>query len=256
MMTGGEELVFTGLGVLTLAGLTVAAFVCSVFAGISAVGGGLLLAAVISPVLGVKAVVPVISVYALYSNVARAVIYRRSIAWRQVTPLMIPLIPAAVLGARIYVDLDPRAVALILGIVLIASVPGRRLMAGKKIQVGDKGLFAVGGVFGFYSGMSLGGGLILIPFLFGAGLFGQAVIATDALVSVAMNLTRAAMFGWHELLDLRHVIVGSLFGAVSFPGVLLARWIMDRTPVRAHTVAMEALLMVAGGYFLWKAYAG
>ena len=247
---------FTDIGILTLAGMTGAAFVCSVISGLSAAGGGLLLAVVISPVLGVKAIVPVISVYALYSNLSRAIIYRHFISWRQVTPMMIPLIPAAVLGARIYVDLDPGVIAMILGLMLIVSVPVRRLMSEKKIRVGHKGLFVVGGAFGFYSGMSIGAGLVLIPFLFGAGLFGHALIATDALVSVAMNVTRASMYGWHELLDLRLVIVGSLFGIVSFPGVLLARWIMDRTQIRIHTAAMEVILVVAGFYFLWKAYTG
>ena len=255
-MTGGEAFSIAELSTLTLVGLAGAAFLCSLFVGLSAVGGGLLLAVVIAPVLGVKAVVPVISVYALYSNVARVMIYRQSIAWRQVLPLIIPLVPTVALGAKVYLVLDSNIIALILGIVLIISVPVRRKMVAKQIRVGDKGMFCVGASFGFYSGTALGGGIILIPFLLGAGVFGQALLATDAVVSVVVNLTRMAMFGWHDLLGLQLFLVGTLVGLVSFPGVWLARLVMERTPIRVHTIAMEILLVAAGFYFLWKAYTG
>lgn len=253
-MTGAEAFSIGDLSILTLAGLAGAVFLCSFLVGLSAVGSGLMMAVIIAPVLGVKAVVPVISVFALYSNVARTLIYRKSIDWRKVLPIMIPLIPAVALGAKVYLALEATTIAAILGTVLIISVPIRRKMAEKKIQVGDKGMFCVGAGFGFYSGMALGGGIILIPFLLGAGVFGSALVATDAVVSIVVNLTRMAMFGWHDVLGLQLFLVGTVFGLVSFPGVWASRWIMERTPIRIHTLAMEIILVVAGFYFLWKAF--
>ncbi len=255
-MTGSEAFSIADLSVLTLAGMAGAAFLCSFLVGLSAVGSGLLLSVIIVPFLGIEAVVPIISVFALYSNVARSVIYRQSIDWRKVWPVMIPLVPAVALGAKIYLSLEPAYIAALLGTVIIISVPIRRKMAEMKIEVGNKGMFCVGAGFGVYSGAALGGGIILIPFLLGAGLFGPALLATDAVVSVVVNVTRMSMFGWHDALGLQHLMVGTLFGLVSFPGIWASRWILLRTPIRIHTIAMEIILVVAGFYFLWKAYSG
>ncbi|MGY8990455.1 MAG: sulfite exporter TauE/SafE family protein [Rhodospirillales bacterium] len=255
-MTGDEAFLITDLSILTLIGLAIGALFCSFVVGLSAVGGGLLMAVIIEPVLGIKAVVPVISVYLLISNVARVVIYRESINWRKVLPILIPLVPAVALGTKVYLALEPGIIALILGTILIISVPIRRITAEKKLEIGNKGMLCVGAGFGFYSGTALGGGIILIPVFLGAGVFGPALIATDAVVSIVVNVTRTAMFGWHDALGLQLLLVGAILGIVSFPCIWASRWIMGRTSIRVHTIAMEILMIVAGFYFLWKAYSG
>jgi hypothetical protein len=255
-MAGGEGFQVADLDLLTLAYIFGASFVCSIFSGLSAVGGGLLLTVFLAPIVGVKAVIPIISVYALFSNTSRVFVYRRWLTWRKIWPLMIPMVPALVIGAKIYIELDARVIAVILACVLFVSVPGRRLMHRRQIEVGPKGMAVAGAVFGLYSGAAIGGGLILIPVLMGAGFFGQAVVAIDAMIGIVVNVTRVAMFGFHDLMNVNYALAGALAGIAAFPASMIARWLLNRTSLRVHTVAMEVLLIGAGFYFLWKAYAG
>ena len=48
----------------------------------SGVGGGLLLAIFIAPIVGVKAVVPTVGVATLIAHVVRVWVYRQHIVWR------------------------------------------------------------------------------------------------------------------------------------------------------------------------------
>ena len=75
--------------------------------------------------------------------------------------------------------------ALVIGGMLILSVPLRRLARRREIRIGDTGL-APGAVgYGVVVGGTSGSGVILLSLLMAAGLEGAAVIATDAVISLS-----------------------------------------------------------------------
>ena len=60
----------------------VAAFVAAVVSGLGGFGGALILVIILTPIVGVKAVIPLISVFATCNNLSRVFIYRKSIVWK------------------------------------------------------------------------------------------------------------------------------------------------------------------------------
>ncbi len=238
---------------VTLGLIVAAAFATAVFHSVAGFAGGLLLAVCLAPILGVKVVVPVVAVAVMVSNVTRVWVFRHAIDWRVYRAIMITALPGIVIGAVIYSALPVAAIAAILGTFLILTVPLRRALAALDIHVGLRGLSAAGCGFGLISGTTIGAGLILVPFLLGAGLAGERLIAIIAVVGFTLNLTKTIVFGSTALLDLELLFTGLLIGLCTIPGAFAGRWIVRRTPIRVHTLILEGLIFIGGLYFLGSA---
>ena len=74
--------------------------------------------------------------------------------------------------------------ALVIGSMLILSVPLRRLAKRRDLRISDAGLGAGAVGYGVVVGGTSGSGVILLSLLMAVGLEGAAVIATDAVISV------------------------------------------------------------------------
>ena len=127
------------------------------------------------------------------------------------------------LGAYGYTRLTNAGAALVIGAMLILSVPLRRLARRRDVRIGDTGL-GVGAVgYGVLVGGTSGSGVILLSLLMAAGLEGAAVIATDAVISVATSLIKISVFGLAGVVtaqvlalrasDRRHRAAGGVSGA-------------------------------------------
>ena len=81
-MIGEASLLLHEISAAHLALLAAVAFVAATVSGMSGVGGGLLLAIFIAPIVGVKAVVPTVGVATLIAHVVRVWVYREHIVWR------------------------------------------------------------------------------------------------------------------------------------------------------------------------------
>ena len=56
-----------------------AAFFAAVISGLGGFGGALILVIILTPIVGVKAVIPLISVFATCNNLSRVFIYRKPV---------------------------------------------------------------------------------------------------------------------------------------------------------------------------------
>ena len=185
-MIGEAALLLAEIGAPHLALLAGVAFVAATVSGMSGVGGGLLLAIFIAPVVGVKAVVPTVGVATLIAHVVRVWVYRERIVWRPALVMLIGAVPATIASARLYVALPADVIAVILGIFLLASIPLRRFMARRDLRFGARSLGLIGATYGFLAGTTIGGGILVIPALLGAGLAGMALLATDAVIGLSV----------------------------------------------------------------------
>lgn len=247
--------VLTEVGGMQLAIIAVLTFAGSVAAGLSGMGGGILIAIAITPVIGVKALIPTIAVTMMINHVARVWVFRHGVQWPPASAVLITALPATIAGSMVYVSLPPRAIAIVMGVFLIAFVPLRRYLARRAWRVGQMGLAGIGSVYGFLSGTTLGGGMLVIPALLGNGLVGTALIGTDAVIGLTILTTKVAAFGTMELLSPRLALIGVLVGVFSVPGVYLARWMLDHTAVHLHTIFVEMLIFGGGLSFLWRGIA-
>jgi uncharacterized protein len=238
----------------TLAAVAVLALVAATISGMSGFGTGVILAAALVPLIGVKAVIPVLAVAGIIINAGRFWFYRAHLDRRTLVLVLAASLPFLVLGTWVYSVLDARALGTVLGLAIIAFVPLRRLLHARQITIGTAGLAAGSGIFGFAAGIATGTGVILVSLLLGAGLATPAVLATDALVSIVLDIGKAALFQRFDLLDAEAFFTGIVIGAASIPGSALAAWLVGRMGAHLHILFMEALILVGGASMLWHSW--
>lgn len=231
-----------------------AAFSSAVFHSFSGFAGGLVLAVMLAPLLGVKETVPVVATALIISNVARIWAFRKSVAIKEYLAVFIAALPFIVLSAYVYVSLPVGVVALVLGIFLLASIPLNRTLKKKEVKVGLKGLALAGIPYGIVSGSTFGAAVMLAPFLIGAGLAGETMIGTIAILGFSLNVTKTVVFGMSPLLTSELLTMGILVGLCTMPGAYIGRWLVRNTSVRVHAQFMEIFIACGGVLFLYEAY--
>jgi uncharacterized membrane protein YfcA len=237
-----------------LALVAVVAFAASVLGGLAGYGTGLVLPIVVAPVVGVANVIPVMAVAMALNNGSRVVAFRRDIDWPHARRMLWLGVPACLLGAYGYTRLDARTVAALIGAFLLLVVPLRRVLRRTQRQLGPRGQTLAGAGFGFVEGGMTGTGVILISILMAAGVQGAALIATDAIVSIVMGLAKVALFGGAARIDGPLALAGALIGLCTMPGAFVARRLLQVIPLPVHTAIMEAVVVIGGIAFLWRAW--
>jgi uncharacterized membrane protein YfcA len=232
---------------LTLWTVLAAVFVCfaaSTFGGMSGFGAGLIVTLFLTPIVGAKAVIPMLSVTMLMTNASRVWFLRSSLDLRMALTIAAIAAPMSIAGANVFVRLDSAVIQAMLGIVLIVSVPARRLVAAREMKPGTAGMLAIGGTYGFLSSIIVGAGMLIIPLLMGSGLAGVALLATDAMIATLVSTAKIAAFGTLDALALPMLAVAVVMGLAMIPGTWLSAWIVRRTQVRLHTAFIETVIVV------------
>ena len=237
-----------------LALIAVVAVIAAIVGGIGGFGTGIILTAALAPLIGVKNVIPVLAVAGAIINGGRFWFYRASLERRTLALVLVCALPFLVLGTWIYSVLDARAIGTVLGVVVILSVPLRRALNRRRVALGRAGLAVGSSVFGLASGVTSGVGVIMVSLLLGTGMTGQAVLATDALTSVALDLCKAALFQRFALLDAQSITMGIIVGVATIPGSAVAAWLVNRMHAHLHVLFLEGLILLGGASLLWNSW--
>ena len=238
----------------TLAAVAALAVVAATISGMSGFGTGVILTAALVPLIGIKAVIPVMAVAGVIINAGRFWFYRAHLERRTLALVLAASLPFLVLGTWIYSILDARALGTVLGLAVIGFVPLRRRLQSRQIVLGRPGLAVGSGIFGLATGVASGTGVILVSLLLGTGLAAPAVLATDALVSIVLDVVKAALFQRFDLLDAEAFFTGLVIGFASIPGSAMAAWLVRRMHAHLHVFVMEALILVGGASMLWHSW--
>ncbi len=242
------------LGASALAIVAALGILAAVVGGVGGFGTGIILTAALAPFIGVKAVIPVLAVAGAIINAGRFWFYRRNVQRETLALVVACALPFLVLGTWIYSVLDARAVGTVLGAVVILSVPLRRALNRRRIALGATGLAVGSGFFGLATGLASGVGVIMISLLLGTGMTGPAVLATDAVISIALDVCKAALFQRFALLDERTFVTGLVIGAATIPGSAIAAWLVNRMHAHLHVLFMEGLILAGGASLLWNSW--
>ncbi len=229
-----------------------AAFLTAILHSVGGFAGALMMAIALAPAIGVKLTVPIVAVAMIVSHGSRAWMLRKAVDWGAFGTIFFCALPFTLAGVYFYVELSEKAVGLFLGAMLLITVPLRRVLQERSIQVPRTGLAAIAVPYGFLSGASFGVGLMLGPFLLGAGVVGEALVATVAVNGLLLNLIKTAAFGFSPLLTKDLTLIGIGLGLCTMPGHHIGRIILQRTPIRIHTLFLEAFMLIGAIYFLHK----
>lgn len=230
-------------------------FGSAIVGGMGGFGTGIILTATLTPILGIKAVVPLLALAGIIINLGRFWFYRRDFDALAVRLVLPPALLCLLGGTLLYRHLDPAPLAIVIGCVVLAALPARRWLQARKLHLGAPGLALGGGLFGFLNGIASGMGVVLISLLLGAGLSGTAVLATDALVTIAIDITRSLIFGKLDLLDMSGVFLGGIIGLASLPGSWVASLLVKRMGHKMHIAIIEVLIAIGGLSILYHGIA-
>lgn len=230
------------------------AFVTSSIHGATGVAGGFLLSAAIAPIIGVKLIIPVISVALLISHSTRALLNMKDFDRKVFLNIALPAFPCTLGVALLYGKMSATMIAVFLGCVIITSIPVRHWAKSRQIKVGKRGLAASGVVYGGLSGGSIGPGMLLVPFMLGHGMTKEAFVATLAAIALVTNITRVSVFGGTELLSSNYIILGIIVGLMTIPGNWFGRSVLRRISNNKHGVIVDILSIFGALNFFWLAY--
>jgi len=230
-----QLLLIAGMGVLT-----------SLIGGVAGYGTGALMPLVLVPIVGPEPVVPILAISAMITNTSRATAFRKLIDRRRALIVLAAAAPTCVLGAYGYTRLTGAGVMILIGTMLALSVPLRRTLRSRGFQLDDKRLGVASVAWGVLVGGTSGAGIILLSMLMAAGVEGAAVIATDAVISIALGVVKLTVFGFAGVLTAQVIAVALLIGLVAFPGAFLARALVERLPIHIHTAILDAVVVMGG----------
>lgn len=243
---------FADISLLQLLLVAAVALFAAVVGGLAGYGTGALMPLVLVPLIGAEPVVPIIAISSIFTNTSRFAAYLRHVDRHRALIVIVAAALTTALGAYGYTRLTNTGAALVIGLMLISSVPLRRLLRRRDIKIGDIGLAAGAVGYGVLVGGTTGSGVILLSLLMAAGLEGAAVIATDAVISVTTSIVKISVFGLAGVVTAQVLAFAVLIGAIAIPGAFLAKAFVERMPVHIHTAILD-VAVIAGGLVMLSA---
>src|SRR6202042_3635190 len=237
---------FADISLIQLVLVAGMALVASVVGGMAGYGTGALMPLILVPLIGAEPVVPIIAISAIFSNLSRATAYRRYIDRRRALIVILASAVTTALGAYGYTMLTSAGASMVIGTMLILSVPLRRFAKRRELRIGETGLGFSAVAYGIVVGGTSGSGVILLSLLMASGLEGAAVIATDAVISLSTGIIKISVFGVAGVITAQVIAFALLIGAVALPGAFFARSFVERMPVHIHSAILDAAVIIGG----------
>ena len=237
---------FADISVVQLLLVAGVALFASIVGGLAGYGTGALMPLVLVPLIGAEPVVPIIAISSIFTNLSRVAAYLRYADRRRALIVVAAAALTTALGAYGYTRLTSAGAALVIGTMLISSVPLRRLAKRRDVRIGDAGLATSAVGYGVLVGGTSGSGVILLSLLMASGLEGAAVIATDAVISVATSIIKISVFGLAGVVTAQVLAFALLIGSLAIPGAFLAKAFVERMPVHIHTAILDVAVITGG----------
>lgn len=237
---------FADISLLQILLVAAVALFASVIGGLAGYGTGALMPLVLVPMVGAEPVVPIIAISSIFTNTSRFVAFVRFADRRKAIIVIAAALLSTALGAYGYTRLTSAGASLVIGSMLILSVPLRRLLRKHSVRIGERGLAAGAVGYGVVVGGTAGSGVILLSLLMAAGLEGATVIATDAVISLTSAAVKISVFGLTGVITAQVLALALLIGLVAIPGAFLAKAFVERMPVHIHTAILDAAVITGG----------
>ncbi|MCK6439666.1 MAG: sulfite exporter TauE/SafE family protein [Planctomycetes bacterium] len=239
----------------TIIYLSIAACLTSIITASAGIGGGLVLVALMTPVLPTAAVIPVHGVVQLASNGSRMTMSLPHVQWKITLQLWLGAIVGAAAAAWFLIQLDEQMFGIVLGSLILVLIwlpmPTKRLLALPRPFIG------LGAISAYVSHFAGGTGPILAPFLAQACKDRFALISTEAASQMLTHTLKIFVFGFFVagfsftpyLWPLLWMVIGAFIGTWIGTKILgkiserVFRWIFSGvTTALAVVLIVRALL--------------
>ncbi len=214
--------------------------------GIVGFGSSIMLMPVLVIAFGPLHAVPIMAIAAILANLSRILVWWREVDWRGVAAYSITGVPAAALGARTLLALPPHLIEGALGVFFLLMIPARRWISAHGLRLRLPHLVGIGAVVGFLTGIVVTTGPITAPIFLSYGLAKGAFLSTEAAGSLAVYLSKAAVFRRFGALPADAIVKGVITGASLMAGSLIAKRFVLRLHPDRFRLLMDTLMLISG----------
>jgi uncharacterized protein len=242
-----------GFPTLTDLALFAAGFVSWVISTLAAGGGSVLIVAAVAVILRGQAVAPVVTMTSALASPARMILLWHWIDWRVVRWYLPGAIGGALLGGWMFSRLSTQWLQIVLALFLISTAWQYRMGArSRSFEMRLPWFLPVSFVSGVTSAVVGASGLLVNPFYLNYGLMKEAMLATRAVNSLAIQLVKIGAYVIFGALHWRLARHGLVAGAGAIVAIWLANpWLQHLTSYRFRQLAV--LVMLLGGLLiLWQ----
>lgn len=222
--------------------------------GIVGFGSSIMLMPVLVLVFGPLHAVPIMAISAVMANFSRILAWWRTVDWPACAAYASTAAPAAALGARTLLVLPPRLIETALGVFFLLMIGVRRWLADHDVRMKRWHLAAIGLPIGFLTGLVVTTGPITAPIFLAYGLAKGAFIATEAAGSLAVYLSKTAVFRGFGALPWVVVGQGVVVGSSVMTGSFVAKRFVLKVPAERFRLLMDGLMLASGVAMLWAAW--
>lgn len=216
-------------------------------------GGSMLLAAAAAILAPSRAVAPIVTVTSLVAALARIALFRRLIVWRLVGWYAPGGIAGAAFGGWVYAELRSDWLQLLVGIFLLSAVAQHQIAELRHWRpTPHLVLVPVSFFSGLVSAVVGASGLLANPFYLGYGLEKQSLLATRAVNSLAIQLTKIASYAAVGALSSERLLDGAAASAGAALAVGLSNSWLRRVPSKWFRQFVLVLLVGTGALMLWQ----
>ena len=238
---------------LILLAIAAASFLTGLLHGATGMAGGVVMAAILSHLIGIKAAVPVMTVALILSHLSRAIMYVRETDWAVAGRVLSFGGPMIVLGAIVFGLISAATIAILFAAFLTMSFPIKYWAMRQEIKTGPKLLAAASSVWGLLAGNVIGPGFFLAPFLLGTGMNRLTFVGTLATVTLVMNVIKMSVFGVTDLMSWELFFLGVAIGLITIPGNWVGRSVLKRMKDSDHRTIIDILTVLMIINFIYLA---
>lgn len=241
------------LGYFVLLAIAAASFLTGVLHGSTGMAGGVVMAAILAHLIGIKAAVPVMTVALILSHTSRAVMYARETDWSVAGRVLLFGVPTIIVGAIVFGRISATTVAIVFAAFLTASFPLKYWARRHDIRTGPVMLAAASSVWGMLAGNVIGPGFFLAPFLLGTGMNRLTFVGTLATVTLVMNVLKMSVFGVTDLISWELFFLGVAIGLITIPGNWVGRSVLKTMKDSDHRIIIDLLTVLMIINFIYLA---
>jgi uncharacterized membrane protein YfcA len=215
-------------------------------------GGSVILLATVTHLIRVRQVAPVVTLASLMASPVRIAISWRRVEWRVVKWYLPGAMAGAMLGGWLLSWARGEWLTLIVGMFLVSSPMQYRL--GERARSFPMPLpcfIPVSVVVGLVSGLVGASSLISLPFYLNYGLTKERLIATGAVHSLFIQITKIATYASVGALSSRSLLEGVAAGSGAVFAIYVTRpWLDTLKEVWFRRLAV-VLMLTSGSSMLW-----
>ncbi len=229
--------------------LTLAAFGTAAISAVVGMGGGVTLLAVMAAALPAPIVVPVHGLVQLTSNGTRTLLFLKHVHWGIFAYYVIPAIIGVSIGARLYVGSELPWFKPAVGVfILIYLATLGRVPHLRRLPIS---MFApLGFVVGAFASLIGATGPLIAPFFLRDDLDRQQVIATKAIVQIAVHLTKLPAFFLLGFNYFEHVDLVVPLMAAAVLGTMFGKRYLSRISNETFRLLFTGVLVVIASYLI------